>query len=145
MKRASAVAAFGLLVLAELGRPQTGTGTIQGTVKDSTGAVVPGAKVSITHTLTSRQYGTVSTEVGFFLFPAVQTGQYQIGIEAAGMETWKGDLLLQVGQTAELTPSLKVGATGIEVTVAGNVTPLLTTTSATLANVVERARIDQLP
>ncbi|MGH9659962.1 MAG: TonB-dependent receptor, partial [Bryobacteraceae bacterium] len=145
MKRASVVAAFTLVVLAELGRAQTGTGTIQGTVKDSTGAVVPGAKVSITHALTSRQYGTVSTEVGFFLFPAVQTGQYQISIEAAGMETRKGDLLLQVGQTAELTPTLKVGATGIEVTVAGNVTPLLTTTSATLANVVERARIDQLP
>src|SRR4029434_1019525 len=40
---------------------------------------------------------------------------------------------------------LKVGATTTEVTVAGNVTPLVTTTSPTIANVVERARIEQLP
>jgi hypothetical protein len=61
------------------------------------------------------------------------------------METWKGELTLQVGQSAEVNPTLKVAGTATEITVAGNVTPLVTTTSPTLANVVERARIEQLP
>ena len=134
-----------LFVLAALVLAQTGTGDIQGTVNDGTGAAVPGAKVTITHTQTSRQYTTTSTEVGFYLFPSVQMGPYQILVEAPGMETWKGELTLLVGQTAEVNPTLKIGATATEVTVAGNVTPLVTTTSPTLANVVERERIEQLP
>jgi hypothetical protein len=101
--------------------------------------------VSITHTQTARQYSTTSTEVGFYLFPAVQVGAYQIVVESPGMETWKGELTLQVGQSAEVNPTMRVAATATEVTVAGDVTPLLTTTSPTLANVVERERIEQLP
>ncbi|MBM3734599.1 MAG: TonB-dependent receptor, partial [Acidobacteria bacterium] len=136
---------FGTFVSAALLLAQTGTGKIQGTVRDATGAVMPAVKVTINHTQTSRQFSTTSNEVGFYLFPSVQTGAYEITVEAAGMETWKGALTLQVGQAAEVNPSLKVGATATEVTVAGDVTPLVTTTSPTLANVVERARIEQLP
>src|SRR5215510_7482240 len=135
----------GLLMLAAVGWAQTGTGGIQGTVKDASGAAVPGAKVTITHTPTTRQYNTIATEVGFYIFPSVQTGPYQMTVEAPGMETWKGELTLQVGQIAEISPALKIGATATEVTVAGNVSPMVTTTSPTLATVVERARIEQLP
>ncbi len=124
---------------------QTGTGSIQGTVKDASGAVLPGATVTITHTQTARQYTTASTEVGFYLFPSVQMGPYEITVDMPAMETWKGELTLQVGQTAEVNPVLKIRAAATEITVAGNVTPLVTTTNPTLANVVERARIDQLP
>jgi len=133
------------LVWAAVGWAQTGTGNIQGAIRDATGAVLPGAKVTLTHPQTSRQYTTTSTEVGFYLFPSVQPGAYQLTVEAPGMETWKGELALQVGQTAEVNPELKVGATATAITVAGDVTPLVTTTSPTLATVVERARIDQLP
>lgn len=134
-----------LLILSIAGWAQTGTGSIQGTVKDATSAAVPGAKVSIVHTPTTRQYTTTSTELGFYLFPSVQMGPYQITVEAPGMETWKGELTLQVGQIAEVSPTLRVGATVTEVTVAGNVTPLVTTAAPTLSTVVERARIEQLP
>jgi hypothetical protein len=134
-----------LLVVAAGSWAQTGTGGIQGTVKDASGAMVPGAKVAITHTPTTRQYNTITTEVGFYLFPSVQMGPYQITVEAPGMEPWKGELVLQVGQIAEVNPQLKIASTTTEVTVAGNVTPLITTTSPTLANIVERARIEQLP
>jgi Carboxypeptidase regulatory-like domain len=104
-----------------------------------------GATVTLTHTQTARQFTTASTEVGFYLFPSVQTGPYEITVDMPAMETWKGELTLQVGQTAEVNPVLKIRAAATEITVAGNVTPLVTTTDPTLANVVERARIDQLP
>ena len=134
-----------LPVLIATGWSQTGTGNIQGTLKDASGAVLPGARVAITHTQTARQYTTTSTDVGFYLFPSLQPGQYEIVVEAAGMETWKGELTLQVGQTAEVSPTIRVGGTVTEVHVAGDVTPLVTTTAPTLATVVERERIEQLP
>ncbi len=124
---------------------QTGTGSVQGTVRDAAAAVVPGAKVAIVHVQTSRQYDTTTNEVGFYLFPSLQPGNYRLTIQAAGMQPWEGQLLLQVGQAAVVDADLKVGATVTEVTVVGDVTPLVTTTSPTLGNVVERARIDQLP
>jgi hypothetical protein len=133
------------LVLALTVWSQTGTGIIQGTVTDPSGAVLPGAHVAITHTQTSRQYTTISTDLGFYIFPSVQPGAYEIVVQAAGMETWKGDLTLQVGQTAEVNPTIKVAGTSTEVHVAGNVTPLVTSTAPTLATVVERERIEQLP
>jgi carboxypeptidase family protein len=124
---------------------QTGTGSVQGTIKDPAGAIVPGARVALVHTQTSRQYDTTANEVGFYLLPALQPGAYKITVQAAGMQTWEAQLLLQVGQTAVADADLKVGATVTEITVVGDVTPLVTTTSATLGAVVERAQIDQLP
>jgi hypothetical protein len=124
---------------------QTGTGSIQGTVRDATSAVIPNAAVKAVHVDTAREYQTSANQTGFYLFPAVQMGKYSLRITAAGMETWQGELLLQVGQRAVVDASLKVGAAATEITVAGDVTPLVTTTSATLGNIVERARIEQLP
>jgi len=124
---------------------QTGTGSIQGAVRDATPAVIPSAAVKAVHADTAREYQTNANETGFYLFPSVQMGKYSLRITAAGMETWPGELPLQVGQRAVVDASLKVGAAATEITVAGDVTPLVTTTSATLGNIVERARIGQLP
>ena len=134
-----------LLVAAPFSFSQTGNGTIQGTVKDATGAVVPKAKVMVTHVATSREYSSETNEVGFYILPAMQSGAYQISVEMAGMETWKGNLTLAAGQVAAVDTLLKPGSTATSVTVAGDVTPLLTTTSATLSTVIERERIEQLP
>jgi hypothetical protein len=124
---------------------QTGAGNIQGVVKDATGAVIPKAAVTATHTATAREYRSETNEVGFYLFPAMQAGAYEIKVESAGMETWKGNLTLVTGQSAGVEVVLKPGATATSVTVAGDVTPLLTTNSATIATVIERERIEQLP
>ena len=124
---------------------QTGVGKIQGTVKDASGAVVPGAAVVATHTRTARDFKTVTNEVGIYIFPAVQIGPYAIRVETPGMETFKGEFLLQSGDTAVVDAVLRVGNTTTEVTVQASAAPLVTTTSATLASVTDRERIDQLP
>ena len=62
-----------LLLLGRFSFAQTGMGKIQGTVRDVSGAVVPGAKVSVTHIQTARSYSTATNEVGFYMFPAVQS------------------------------------------------------------------------
>ncbi len=124
---------------------QTGAGNIQGVVRDATGAVIAGARVTVTHPETTRKHETTANEVGFYLVPSVPPGRYKITAQAAGMQTWEGELVLQVGQTAVIDPELRVGATVTEVTVVGDVTPLVTTAAPTLGNVVERARLEQLP
>lgn len=134
-----------LLCIAALCWPQTGTGNIQGTVKDSSGAVVPAARVTLVHTATNRLYKTATNEVGFYLFPSIGLGDYQVTVELAGMETWKGQLHLLAGQTAEVDATLQPGATSTTVEVAGEIAPLVNTTSSTLSSVVEPERIQQLP
>src|SRR5271157_4188246 len=124
---------------------QTGSGTVQGVVRDASSAVVGGARVTVVNTATMVKFSTTTNDVGFFAFPPAQPGSYEITVQAAGMETWKGNLLLAVGQTAEISPVLKVGAVSTQVTIAGEAAPLVPTTDATLSENLERARIEQLP
>jgi hypothetical protein len=140
------LASLSLLALLSNRAPaQTGTGKVEGTVTDTSRAVVPGAKVSLTHVPTSRRFETSTNDAGLYVFPALQNGAYEVAIEAAGMEKYRGEFLLQSGATAVIDAALKVGSTTTEVTVLANAAPLVTTTSATLGSVTDRARLDQLP
>ena len=69
---------------------QTGTGSIQGTVRDASGAVVPKANVTVMHTSTTREYTSVTNGAGFYLIPALQSGAHVVSVGSPGMETWKG-------------------------------------------------------
>lgn len=138
-------AAFIYVMITSAVLAQTGTGSIQGTAKDVSGAVVPKAQVIVQHIDTGNQFTTQANEAGFFVFPAVQAGRYSVAVKSPGMEEWKGDLQLQTGQEAVVEAVLRVGGTATQMTVAGDVTSLVTTTNPTLATVVERARIEELP
>ena len=118
---------------------------LQGTVKDASGAVIPGAKITVQMIATEATLRTESNGAGLYVFPALQPGKYRLTVEAPSMEKWQGDLELMSGQEAVFDPALKVAGTATTITVAGDVTPLLITTSPTLSNVMERERIEQLP
>jgi hypothetical protein len=124
---------------------QSGAGTIEGTVKDASGAVIAGSTVAITHSDTARTYETKTNEAGFFIFPAIQPGSYRIVASAPGMKTWEATALLRVGQSATISPELAVGSTLTEIRVLGDAAPLVTTDVPTTGNVLERTRIEQLP
>jgi hypothetical protein len=124
---------------------QTGSGTIQGVVTDASSAVIARAGVTIVNTATEVKSSTTTNEAGFFALPPVVPGSYEIKVEATGMQPWVGKFLLQVGQTADISPVLHVGAVSIQVTVAEEAAPLVPTTDATLSENLERTRIEQLP
>lgn len=124
---------------------QTGSGTIQGTVRDASSAIIPGAKVSIEQTTTNRMFQTESTASGTYIFLSIVPGTYRVTVDSPGMQAWKGSVFLQTGQTAVVDVTMAISGTATEVSVSAEITPLLTTTQATIANVVERERIDQLP
>jgi hypothetical protein len=124
--------------------PQTSTGTVRGTVRDQTEAVIPSASVTLTNTETGVARKTAANGVGFYLFPGVVPGHYRLEADAKGLQRFEGVLTLQVQHDVVLDIMLRVGQTATTVAVA-DVTPLVTTDSATLSHVLERQRIEQLP
>ena len=139
------ILALALIVLfASTAWAQVGTGTVSGTVRDQSAAMVPAASVSLRNAATNVTLRTTANEVGFYMFAAVTPGQYELVVEAAGMQKFEGSLTVQVQQSAVVDIVLKVSQTTTEVTVQ-DVTPMVTTDNPTLGHVLERSRIEQLP
>src|SRR5436190_20598048 len=121
---------------------QTGSATVQGAVTDASGAVVPNADVTLTGEATSVTQKTKTNGSGLYVFPASPIGAYKLTVAAAGMETWEGRLVLQAGLAASVDVTLKVGATATQVTV-GDVTPMIDTSTPTISERLDRARLDR--
>lgn len=124
--------------------PQASTGVVSGTVRDVSGAVIPGAAATLTNTNTNVVSRTTANQVGFYMFPGVLPGPYRLTAEAPGMQKYEASLTVQTQQSAVVDVELKVGSTATEVAVQ-DVTPMVTVDNPTLGAVLERERIDQLP
>jgi hypothetical protein len=124
--------------------PQASTGTVSGTVRDQSGAVVPAANVTLTNTATNVTSKTITNQVGFYILPGVVPGPYRLTAEATGMQKFEGTLTVQVQQSVVVDPVLRVGQTTTEVQVTDH-TPLVTVDNPTLGHVLEQQRIEQLP
>src|SRR6266496_3793449 len=109
---------------------QSDRGTITGTVNDPAGAVVPGAKVTLTNTETAALFETVSTPTGNYTIPSLPIGIYSLTVEAAGFnKKIQQGIRIQVAQTARVDVVLQVGSATESVTVNADA-PLLTTANA---------------
>jgi hypothetical protein len=118
---------------------QVSTGTIAGTVKDSSGAVAVGATVTITNTATGIVTGSVTSSSGLYSVPNLQTGVYDISITAAGFsEEVQQGVQLNVGAEAEINFTLKVGAVSDKIVVTTTPPALDLVTSITMPVVDER-------
>ena len=65
---------------------QSTSGSMSGTVTDPNGAVVPGAKVVATHVPTNRDYETVTTAAGLYVFPTLPAGPYSLTVTQPGFK-----------------------------------------------------------
>src|SRR3984957_14772435 len=78
------IALFAALLFAEaLNGPST-SGTVLGTVRESSGAVVPGAMVNLTNTGTNAKHSTVTGDTGTYQFVNLEVGSYKLTVEAPG-------------------------------------------------------------
>src|SRR5205814_1341312 len=94
-----------LLLLSPTALAQSGgstTATLAGTVKDTTGAVIPGATLQVKSPQTGLMRETTSTEAGEFLFSLLPPGEYDLKIEAEGFGTQTRHVTLTLGQTFRL-------------------------------------------
>src|SRR5579864_8401250 len=97
------------------------TGTISGTVKDSSGAVVPGATVTVTNTDKNIVVRTVKADpLGAYTVPLLPVGHYTITAEANGFtKTSQSNIALNVNENLTVGFELQVGSTSQTVTVEG--------------------------
>lgn len=124
---------------------QSGAGSIQGTVTDTTGAVIPGVSVHVVNEATSVTSDTKSNSAGFFQVPGLFTGTYAVTITAPGMEIYKSSIELLVAQNAMINATLTPGAVTQQIVVSADAVQLTTTDSGNISATLENARINQLP
>ena len=135
-----------LLMFAVTGTAQQNTGTILGVVKDSSGAVIPGAGVTVVNEETNLTRTVITGENGAFRAPALPVGRYTVRVELAGFRTQtQRGLILEVAQELVVNPILEVGAGPQQEVTVSSEAPLVNTTSSTLGTVVNERSVADLP
>jgi len=124
---------------------QIRSGTITGSVKDVTGAVIAGADVAITHQETNISNNTKTTEAGLFTFPYLQAGRYTVSVNVPGFTPYRETgVSLTTAQTVRIDASLKVGAIESAIEVAAQAAQIQTDTS-TVQGAMQADLIAMLP
>jgi hypothetical protein len=133
------------LMLGTTGAAQQTTGGVRGIVTDPNGAVVPGAKVTISsQTLNYRSEATTSSG-GEYEFRDVLPGEYQIVIEAANFKTLTlTDVRVQLNQTTDVPAQLQVGIASETVNVSAGGAELVETTSTQLSKSFSERQVVEL-
>jgi outer membrane receptor protein involved in Fe transport len=134
-----------LMIAVPFTNAQTTTASFQGTVTDSSAAVLPGAQITASNVETGLKRSTITNETGRFLLSELPPGSYEIAVTLPGFETLvRKGMTLTIGQQANLTLSMNVGAIDQQVVVTGDA-PIVETTQSSVAGVVEEKRITELP
>src|SRR5687768_9405106 len=121
------------------------TAQINGTVRDQTGAVLPGAEITVTQTDTGISRNTITNETGSYVLPNLALGPYRLEAGLPGFRTYiQSGIVLQVNSSRVLNVILEVGQVSEQVEVQANAA-LVETRSSTLGSVIENQRILELP
>ncbi len=123
---------------------QTDTGSIVGTVADSSGAVIQGAAAVATNADNGLKLSAVSNAAGEFSILAVPRGNYTITISAQGFESQSAAVTITVTTTRSVAFQLNPAGTSTTVQVTGS-TPLLDTSDATVGATIEGKQVTDLP
>ena len=124
---------------------QVDEGSITGTVTDTTGALIPGAQVTLVNTDQGITMQTRTSATGGYTFSPVRIGHYTIKVTGKGFETTtQTNLTVQVAQVLQVNVTMKAGAATetVEVTSAP---PLLQTEEASVGQVIDQQEVNALP
>src|SRR5216683_3551849 len=121
------------------------TGTIGGTVRDSSGAVVPGAKITATNEGTNLTRSVQADDAGQYIIPQLPVGAYQVRVEKAGFATFaQNGISLQANTTVQVDAVAQVRAGAEQVTVSSTAS-LVQANSSALVQVIDSQRVADLP
>jgi len=137
---------FLLLTTCRLGFGQAITGDILGTVQDTTGAVVPGAKVTLTAVDTGTIWESTSNANGDYVFAQLKPGHYSVEASKPGLQTVTiSNIELLVGQRPRVDIVLRVGQVTQTVTVNAGGVQLLDTQTSSVGAVIQQKPIVEIP
>ena len=126
---------------------QTVNSTVTGVVRDTAGAVIPGAKVTLTDAATKLSVNTTTNGEGFYLFNDIRSGYYSVAVEATGFKKSEvRDVKVDVGTPATVNVNLETGQIAeVITTTASESQSLVNTENAQLTATVFAKQINDLP
>ncbi len=124
---------------------QVETGSVSGTVKDSSGALVQGAGITVANVATGQSRAVSTNASGAYTISFLPVGSYVLTVRHAGFETFvRRGIVLAVAQNLQMDVTLKTGTVQQEVVVTG-APPVLQTDDATLNQQINHQQVDHLP
>lgn len=139
---------FGIILILVLVTPlfaQSDRASITGTVKDSSGAVIEGVKVTATNLGTNTVYSAQSNGLGYYTILNLPIGSYSVIFTRDGFKTFRRDgLVLVISQVAQIDATLEVGAQ-TETVMVNEQSPLLQTSDAALSTNLTNDVVTDLP
>ncbi|HLK20390.1 MAG TPA: carboxypeptidase regulatory-like domain-containing protein, partial [Bryobacteraceae bacterium] len=134
----------GLILLAATALAQN-SGSITGTVRDATGAVIPGAEVVLSDSQKGISLKTSSNSDGSYLVAGLPTGTFNLTVTAKGFKKFEATgIILQVAQKARVDAVMELGQVTSEVTVQGSEVAQVETQSSEMSGVVTGKEISQI-
>ena len=130
---------------AAIAAPQATTGTIEGTVTDQSGAVLPGVEVNVKNTQTGTARSVLTDDHGVFRIPLLPVGRYDVAATFSGFGPFQQQGIgLTVGQTITLNIPLRVAGAAQEVSVTADA-PLIETSRTQISTTVDDRAVANLP
>jgi hypothetical protein len=121
------------------------TASLAGRVTDSTGAVLPEARIVVTHVTTGVERAVHSSEEGYYAVPLLPPGEYRIAAERSGFRSVvRSGVILQVDQRAQVDFELQLGSVSEQVEVTADALQL-STSDASRGQVIDNRRITEMP
>jgi hypothetical protein len=125
---------------------QTITGSVNGTITDSGGAVVAGASITVLNVDTNVMTSATSNASGVYNIRFMQVGRYILTVTASGFAQQRSNpFTLEAGQNAKLDSQLSVQGTQASIDINSDLVPLLNTENAQLATTLDKNAIDSVP
>ena len=135
-----------ILSLTAKGNTQiAGTGSIQGSVADSTGAIIEGATVSVTNVATQVRQNAVTEGNGLFSFPNLAIGTYKLDVVAQGFQQYtRSNVVLEVGSSIAINIGMTVGRTDQKIEVQSSGLSLQTE-DASFKQTIDQQTVTEMP
>ena len=146
-RRASVVAGLAVLLIGFTSVPAVAqfASSIEGTVTDASGAVVPGATVTVLNEDTGTEQSVTTTSAGYYRVPALPAALYTLRATLSGFKTVVQEhIRLQVAETKTINVTLEAGQVQEQVTVSATA-PLVETSEGRVSGVIEESQVRDLP
>jgi len=137
-----------LLMVSMLGAAayaQVEAGQIAGTITDQSGAVVPGAAVTVKNLATNAQRNAVSSATGAYQVVGLEPGNYQVSVAAGAFKPYTANLEVTVGGSVTLDAQLSMSESVTEIQVVAEGGATVNTQTQELSQVVDTEQLSQLP
>jgi len=119
-------------------------GTVDGTIKDSTGGTLPDIKVTLRNVDTGEARDISTNDTGYFFFPLVNPGRYEVSVEKTGFKRGIQEIVVRTGIRSTADFSLQLGQVSESVQVTGEA-PLLETSTASVSRNVTQRTVQDMP